>query len=123
MGAREYVVAQAKQACDSINQEVYIENLTSETTWRGGRAELTFACVDKMRFPPQAIAGRSATQLLCVVVPIKKLPGATGEFFYWVHELRLPVERKRNPLGPHNREFKDNGVPPPCAATARMVPR
>ena len=46
-GAREYVVAQAKQACDSINQEVYIENLTSETTWRGGRAELTFACVDK----------------------------------------------------------------------------
>lgn len=46
-GAREYVVAQAKQACDSINQEVYIESLTSETTWRGGRAELTFACVDK----------------------------------------------------------------------------
>jgi len=46
-GAREYVVAQAKQACDSINQEVYIEKLTSETTWRGGRAELTFACVDK----------------------------------------------------------------------------
>ena len=46
-GAREYVVAQAKQACDSINQEVYIENLTSETTRRGGRAELTFACVDK----------------------------------------------------------------------------
>ncbi len=46
-GAREYIVAQAKQACDSINQEVYIENLTSETTWRGGRAELTFACVDK----------------------------------------------------------------------------
>ncbi|WP_308774106.1 hypothetical protein [uncultured Bilophila sp.] len=46
-GAREYVVAQAKQACDSIDQEVYIENLTSETTWRGGRAELTFACVDK----------------------------------------------------------------------------
>ena len=46
-GAREYVVAQAKQACDSINQEVYIENLTSETTWRGGRAELTFVCVDK----------------------------------------------------------------------------
>ena len=40
-GAREYVVAQAKQACDSINQEVYIESLTSETTWRGGRAELT----------------------------------------------------------------------------------
>ena len=51
--------------------------------------------------------------LLCVVVPIKKLPGATGEFFYWVHELRLPVERKRNPLGPHNREFKDNGCPAP----------
>ena len=46
-GAREYVVAQAKQACDSINQEVYIEKFTSETTWRGGRAELTFACVDK----------------------------------------------------------------------------
>ena len=46
-GAREYVVAQAKQACDSINQEVYIESLTSETTWRGGRAELTLACVDK----------------------------------------------------------------------------
>ena len=46
-GAREYVVAQAKQACDSINQEVYIESLTSVTRWRGGRAELTFACVDK----------------------------------------------------------------------------
>ena len=46
-GAREYVVAQAKQACDSINQEVYIEKLTSETTWRGGRAELTCACVAK----------------------------------------------------------------------------
>lgn len=67
-GAREYVVAQAKQACDSINQEVYIENLTSETTWRGGRAELTFACVDKSDSRPQAIAAgppRSFCALLC----------------------------------------------------------
>ena len=46
-GAREYVVTQAKQACDSINKEVYIDNLTSQTTWRGGMAELTFACVNK----------------------------------------------------------------------------
>ena len=46
-GAREYVVMQAKQACDSLNKEVYIDKLSSQTTWRGGMAELTFACVDK----------------------------------------------------------------------------
>ena len=46
-GAREYVVTQARQACDSIKKEVYIETLSSQPTWRGGSAELTFACVDK----------------------------------------------------------------------------
>ncbi len=46
-GAREYVVAQAKRACDSINKEVYIEQLTSQPTWRGGIAEVTFRCVEK----------------------------------------------------------------------------
>lgn len=46
-GAREYVVMQAKQACDSLGKEVYIDKLNFQTTWRGGMAELTFACVDK----------------------------------------------------------------------------
>lgn len=45
--ARDYVMLQAKQACESIKKEVYVENLASETTWRGGRAEVTFACVEK----------------------------------------------------------------------------
>lgn len=46
-GARQYVVIQAKQACDSINKAVYIEDLISETTWRGGMAQVRFICVDK----------------------------------------------------------------------------
>lgn len=46
-GAREYVVAQAQRACESINKEVYIEKLTSQPTWRGGVAEVIFRCVDK----------------------------------------------------------------------------
>lgn len=41
-GAREYVVAQAKQACDSINQEVYIENLTSENHMARGQGRVDF---------------------------------------------------------------------------------
>ena len=45
--ARDYVVVQAKQACDALKKELYIDNLASETTWRGGRAEVTFACVEK----------------------------------------------------------------------------
>lgn len=46
-GAREYVVAQAQRACESITKEVYIEKLTSQPTWRGGVAEVIFRCVDK----------------------------------------------------------------------------
>ncbi len=47
MAARDYVVMQAKRACDSLGKELYIDKLTSETTWRGGRADLAFACVEK----------------------------------------------------------------------------
>ena len=47
VGAREYVVIQAKHACDASGKALLIEDIVSETTWRGGTAQLTFSCVAK----------------------------------------------------------------------------
>ena len=43
-GARAFVSMQAQKICEAMGKQIDIEDITSQTTWRGGSATVSFYC-------------------------------------------------------------------------------
>lgn len=43
-GARAFVSAQAEKICENMGKKLEVQDITSQTTWRGGMATVSFYC-------------------------------------------------------------------------------
>ncbi len=43
-GARAYAMAQAEKICEGMGKKVDVADVTTQTTWRGGTATVSFYC-------------------------------------------------------------------------------